>query len=91
MGRFGQVEEIDALDEAEYALHDLVDTPKAKFRYEYDFGDGWQHTLLVEKITPLAPKQPAVITCLAGERNGPPEDSGGPWCYPDFLGAYTNP
>jgi hypothetical protein len=29
--------------------------------------------------------------CVAGERACPPEDCGGPWSYPDFVEAITNP
>lgn len=46
--------------------------------YDYDFGDGWEHEILVEKITaqPWAPPR-----CLDGARACPPEDCGGPPGY----------
>jgi hypothetical protein len=49
----------------------------SKFRYEYDFGDGWEHDVLVEQVQADA----SVIApyCLAGRRACPPEDCGGPW------------
>src|SRR3989344_9082209 len=46
---------------------------KQKFGYVYDFGDNWEHTLIVEKI--LNDKDVAIVPiCLEGERSCPPED-----------------
>jgi hypothetical protein len=48
----------------------------AKAVYTYDFGDGWEHQIVVEKR--LAPDPGgAYPACLAGERHCPPEDCGG--------------
>lgn len=55
-----------------------------------DFGDGWEHSLLVEKILPAA-RPLRYPVCLAGKRRCPPEDCGGPWGYQDFLEAIGNP
>ena len=33
----------------------------------------------------------AYLICVAGQRACPPEDCGGPWSYPDFLEAVSNP
>ena len=64
--------------------------PKAKFRYEYDFGDSWVHELTVEKV--IVPEIPLEVpVCLAGKRACPPEDSGGPWGFQDMLYAARNP
>ena len=53
------------------------------FKYEYDFGDSWEHEVLFEGCPPLekAKKYPL---CLEGERACPPEDVGGVWGYGDF-------
>jgi hypothetical protein len=53
------------------------------FRYEYDFGDSWQHMLLVEEILEYKPNERNLV-CLAGERACPPEDCGGPDGYADL-------
>ena len=54
--------------------------------YEYDFGDDWQHDVVLEAIVPADPeaKYPRVT---AGRRACPPEDSGGPFSYAEFLAA----
>ena len=57
-----------------------------RFSYEYDFGDSWLHTVLVEKILPPEPGQ-QVPVCVKGRRAGPPEDVGGVWGYQEFLEA----
>ena len=58
--------------------------------YEYDFGDGWGHKLLLEKIVP---RKSEIIypVCLGGERACPPEDCGGPWGYENLLDIIKNP
>jgi hypothetical protein len=60
------------------------------FTYEYDFGDGWEHTITVEAEfrTPHALK---FALCLAGDNACPPEDSGGPGGFEYFLDALADP
>ena len=60
------------------------------FCYEYDFGDSWEHEIVVEKIVDPAPgeRYPA---CVEGQRACPPEDCGGVWGYADLLEAIGNP
>jgi hypothetical protein len=45
-------------------------------RYDYDFGDGWEHEVKLEAIL-LADSAINYPICLAGERACPPEDCGG--------------
>jgi hypothetical protein len=74
-------------DSRRVALVDLAARPGAKLVYEYDFGDGWMHDILVESVTPEPCK---VARCIAGRRRCPPEDCGGPWGYGEFLHAMAN-
>ena len=46
-----------------------------KLYYEYDFGDGWEHEIVVEKLLPMD-SQAKYPVCLGGERACPPEDCG---------------
>jgi hypothetical protein len=71
-------------------LAQLIPGEKFKFRYEYDFGDSWEHVLTVEKVLPPEPEA-HYPRCLAGKRACPPEDVGGIWSYPNFLEAIRNP
>lgn len=62
----------------------------ATFGYLYDFGDNWEHQIVVEKVLP---PEPGVVypRCLAGRRACPPEDVGGIWGYQEFLEAIRDP
>ncbi len=56
------------------------------FIYLYDFGDGWEHRVTIEKI--LSPDPALKLPqCLEGANACPPEDVGGPPGYADFLEA----
>jgi hypothetical protein len=54
---------------------------------EYDFGDGWEHDVVVEGKGTGTP----IPVVLAGRRRCPPEDVGGPWGYEEFLAAIADP
>ena len=47
-----------------------------RFTYVYDFGDSWQHDVIVEDVViPTRATQP--VLCIDGEYASPPEDCGG--------------
>src|SRR5438105_12425029 len=46
------LEEMEGEDARRMTLASLVRGEKAKFLYEYDFGDSWDHELLIEKVLP---------------------------------------
>ena len=62
----------------------------AEFEYIYDFGDYWQHDLILESILPPNPDT-LYPRCAAGERSGPSEDVGGTGGYADYLQAMADP
>jgi hypothetical protein len=55
------------------------------FVYNYDFGDGWEHDIVVEKVEPIDGEPYGCAQILAGARACPPEDVGGPFRYQDIL------
>ncbi|MDP2793169.1 MAG: SEC-C metal-binding domain-containing protein [Sulfurisoma sp.] len=79
----------EVVPEDTLALLDAIGK-KRKFKYWYDFGDDWHHTIAVERRLPPDPSAPAAAL-LAGERACPPEDCGGPWGYADMLAALADP
>jgi hypothetical protein len=81
---------VERLDERRFRLADLARHEKASFTYEYDFGDGWEHDVVVEKIVSAGPEKKRAV-CLAGENACPPEDCGGIWGYYELLEAVNNP
>lgn len=54
------------------------------FKYLYDFGDAWSHSVKVEKIEPAIPGLSYPFLLHASGRC-PPEDVGGPDGYAEFL------
>ncbi len=56
----------------------------ASVRYEYDFGDGWRHLVVVERVWRLESGDRGVV-CLAGGGACPPEDCGGIGGYAALL------
>jgi hypothetical protein len=79
----------DGVDEQRARLPQFVRQAGQKLRYEYDFGDGWEHELLLEKIIP-AEANVHYPRCLKGKRACPPEDCGGVWGYADLLEAMAD-
>ena len=78
------------IDERRYRLNQIASFEKYKFTYEYDFGDSWEHEIVVEKILPFDPKVKYPI-CIKGKRACPPEDIGGAWGYDEFLEIMKDP
>ena len=81
---------LELRDENKVKLASLIKQEKAKFFYTYDFGDSWEHSILVEKILPKEPKVSYPL-CIKAKRACPPEDCGGAWGYMEFLEAIQNP
>jgi hypothetical protein len=76
-------------DESSALLADVAPTD-SMLRYDYDFGDGWEHLVEVVNIEPYNADVPPVA-CLAGARACPPEDCGGPAGYEHLLDALRDP
>ena len=76
-------------DENRTKLGDLIGTVGARLLYEYDFGDGWQHELLLEEV--LLGDETFQQMCVAGKRCSPPEDCGGPQGFAELIQALQDP
>ena len=82
--------EMEVEDETKYKLSQLLEKEKESLIYEYDFGDSWEHEVLLEKILPFDSK--AILpVCIKGKRACPPEDCGGVFGYVDLLQTISNP
>ena len=82
--------EADYESSAEYCLSDVVEEGGTRFTYLYDPGDDWAHTIAVERVTSGADVE-FLPVLLGGERNGPPEDSGGSERYQTLQWLSTRP
>ena len=78
-------------DETRATLAQIAPAEGARLRYEYDFGDSWEHKITVEKILPPDPATATSAVCLEGARACPPEDCGGIGGYADLLETLKNP
>lgn len=81
----------DFLDARKAKLDDVIEDMGTKtVRYIYDFGDGWKHTIKIERLDdPL----PGTLYPRLIEASGrcPPEDVGGPFGYVEFLEVMRDP
>jgi hypothetical protein len=78
------------IDEREYRMAEIAPSEQSKLVYEYDFGDSWEHQIVIEKILAIDPKA-AYPSCVKAKRACPPEDVGGVWGYEKFLEALKDP
>jgi hypothetical protein len=77
-------------DETKRQLKNFLAKPGDRIGYEYDFGDGWLHSVELVSVHPQA-SRPATAICLDGARACPPEDCGGPPGYEQLLKTVGNP
>lgn len=80
----------EVINEKTVRLNQVVTRELAGFIYEYDFGDRWEHEVVLEKILPLEAVTHYPV-CLEGARRCPPENCGGVAGYAEFLDAIQNP
>ena len=79
----------EILDETSVRLGSMLKKEKQRMTYTYDFGDNWEHEILLEKILPYSEKT-SLPQCVKGKRACPPEDCGGVWGYEEFLEAISD-
>jgi hypothetical protein len=80
----------NVVDEESVQVNHVLGHVGDELDYVYDSGDNWHHRILLEAI--LLPEEDVFYPrCLAGERNSPPEDVGGPHSYFQYLHALADP
>jgi hypothetical protein len=77
-------------DARRYTLERLFPDARASFRYVYDFGDHWEHTIEIEGAEPAAFRKQYPI-CVDGGQPCPPEDCGGPPGYARLRDVLRDP
>lgn len=82
--------DLAGLDENRYQLGDVLPEIADRMSWIYDFGDGWEHTVVVEAVTEPDPDTGYPL-CVKGARACPPEDCGGPWGYANLLEVLADP
>ena len=87
---YDELDDIEIIDESRVPVGRVLKTEGDSLLYVYDFGDNWQHKVVLEKILPATAVR-SRPTCLGGERHCPPEDVGGVTGYESFLDAIFDP
>ena len=80
----------DGENEDQMTIQKLMRDGISRFGYTYDFGDNWDHAVLIEKKAP-PPGSPRAPACVDGARACPPEDCGGPPGYDGLIAALAAP
>ncbi len=90
-GRFGVASaELGHRAEAPVTVEQVAPAAKSRLGYTYDFGDDWEHDIVVEKVldrtdTVVYPR------CTGGRRAAPPDDCGGIWGYDELVEILSDP
>ncbi|MEK6927942.1 MAG: plasmid pRiA4b ORF-3 family protein [Nanoarchaeota archaeon] len=67
-------------------IKEYLNAEKLKFIYLYDFGDSWEHEIVVEKLLSILPDNVKYVPfCLEGNNACPPEDCGGVFGYEQCI------
>lgn len=72
-------------DESRVTLARVLRAPKDRLVYQYDFGDDWQHVVVLEKVLPFDAERHRAPLVTAGRRACPPEDCGGVYGFYRML------
>jgi hypothetical protein len=86
-GMTGVEDEMFSVDERAAPLGAVVRVGST-FTYLYDFGDDWEHEIVVEGVSHDGG---SAVLCTGGARACPPEDCGGPPGYARLLEVLANP
>ena len=79
----------DQLDEQSVTVIGML-RPQRRIVYEYDFGDSWQHDVVVEDILTTGLGLQFAV-CVDGQNACPPEDCGGVSGYDHMLRVLVDP
>lgn len=72
-------------DTNDFSLAQILVKKGDRMKYEYDFGDSWEHEIWVKGIREYAPDEIPDVIVVNGKGTCPPEDCGGVWGYEDLL------
>jgi hypothetical protein len=88
---FGEPDpELGFNDERRVTLGELISGIGDRLRYTYDFGDNWEHEIVVEDLLDADPDTHYPVL-VAAKGACPPEDCGGPWGYTDLKAILADP
>jgi hypothetical protein len=71
-------------------LSQVLTSPGDRLRYTYDFGDDWEHDIVLEETRTAVPEE-TYPSCVTGKGACPPEDCGGAWGYAELKEILADP
>lgn len=77
-------------EEKDKKISDYISKDKTRLGYIYDFGDNWEHTVILEGIEPVQ-KGLKYPRCIDGDRACPPEDCGSTPGYYRLIKILADP
>lgn len=82
--------EVGFIDERGVVIGELLGGVGDRLRYTYDFGDNWEHEIVVEELLDADPaiRYPVLV---AARGACPPEDCGGVWEYAELKEILADP
>jgi len=90
--RIGQPDEFsfDIIDERSVTAEQLLSRVGSQLLWSYDFGDSWQHNVIVEAVEAPSPDVRYPM-CTAGQQACPPEGCGGVFGYDHLRAVLADP
>ena len=82
--------ELGFIDERRVTFGEVIGGLGDQLLYTYDFGDNWQHEIVIEKLLNADPAVHYPVL-LAAKGACPPEDSGGHWGYAELKEILADP
>lgn len=82
--------ELGFMDERRVSLGQLIGGAGDRLGYTYDFGDAWEHEIVVEELLDANPEVHYPVL-VAAKGACPPEDCGGPWGYAELKEILADP
>ncbi len=82
--------ELGFIDERRVSLGELIRGVGDRLRYTYDFGDDWEHEIVVEELLD-ADAEVHYPVLMAANGACPPEDCGGTWGYKELKEILADP
>jgi hypothetical protein len=82
--------ELGHASDGKVRLSQVLTGPGDRLRYTYDFGDDWEHDIVVEETRAAVPGE-TYPWCVAGKGACPPEDCGGAWGYAGLKEILADP
>ncbi len=80
----------DTMDASKTELGQLIEAGVKRLTYTYDFGDNWEHTILIEAVAAADPTL-SYPRFIEGANRAPPEDVGGIPGFENFLSVMAKP